>query len=1060
MIDLVAYGRPAREALASAIADAKAGDALAPVTVIVPTNYTGLALRRSLAAQTPLVNVRFQVAGRAAELLGAAVLAHEHRKPLVPWVRMEAIRAALREEPGIFAPVADHSATPRQLARAFDDLRDASEATLERLSSFGPRTADVVRLYRRMRDLTVGFYDESDLVRAAAAAIRQSHPAAREAGSLVLYLPRNLPGAMVGLMEAAAAAGGARAVLGLTGDNRVDGLSRQMAQRLTALGDARESRGVAIPTAMVVASLPDPEEEVRHAARRALSLAREGTPLHRMAILFQQPEQFALLAHEVLDSAGIPHNGPPVRRLAHSLAGRTVLGLYRLTATGFRREVVMDWLTSAPIVADDGRSVPAHRWDQVSRDAGVVKGPAQWASRLDAWAATTESRFTASPEAAAYNGREAEHARALARFIEDLQQQVAGPSRATPALQARHAIALLERYLPRRTVERLPDGTAAEAQGAAWDDVHGILAAIAGFEGQLPEALEESITREAFGHALEEVLDAPSGRLGSLGDGIFVGPLSVAAEMDFDAVFVVGLVEGNTSRGEDPIVTEAEREGAGGEIPSRQLGLLHQRRAYLGSLAGAASATLSYPRADLRGQRTTIPSRWLLESATALNGESLYASELAEMLTRTERPGWFDAVHSFEAALAAGGERASLQERDLASLMNTRRSPEQHYLANQIDALGDGMAARRSRTRKPRFAGSPAAELDAWSGRVPSGSVAAAGSDRPVSPTALETFAECPFRYFLGHVLRVGEVERPEEAETISPADVGNVMHGALEEFFEATHPRPEPLAAWTNGERARLREIAERHCAEAERRGLTGKPLAWAADRARILRDLDRFLDADDEFRTTTKYVYERAEVAFGPSRDGSPSLPPARYTLPDGTEISFRGYIDRVDRGPNGELMVTDYKTGKPDKLKMVGDADPVARLAAGKKLQLPVYALALRGNAGGDPVSARYWFITERHNFQQAVLPLDAGTEQKFGEVVQVLANTMREGYFPAVPGKEDGYTNSYDNCNYCPYERVCPSSQRLEIWKQWKGGPGVKEFAALGEKVLHDAEDPDA
>ena len=36
MIELVAYGSPAREALVAAIAGAKAGDPLAPVTVIVP----------------------------------------------------------------------------------------------------------------------------------------------------------------------------------------------------------------------------------------------------------------------------------------------------------------------------------------------------------------------------------------------------------------------------------------------------------------------------------------------------------------------------------------------------------------------------------------------------------------------------------------------------------------------------------------------------------------------------------------------------------------------------------------------------------------------------------------------------------------------------------------------------------------------------------------------------------------------------------------------------------------------------------------------------------------
>ncbi len=1052
MIDLVGYGRSAREALAAAIAAAKDGDALAPVTVIVPANYVGLGLRRSLAEQAPLVNVRFQVAGRTAELLGGASLAHDQRKPLVPWVRMEAIRAALREDAGIFGPVAGHAATARQLARAFDDLRDASPTTLDQLAGLSPRAADVVRLMRRTRELTAAYYDESDLMWAAAAAVARGDPAAREAGALVLYLPRRLSEAMVRLLEAAAPALGARAVIGLTGDAQVDALARHMAARLAGIGGTEETPGVELPVGTTVASLPDPEEEVRHAVRAALTLAREGMALHRMAILFQQPEQYALLAHEVLTSAGIPHNGPPIRRLAQSLAGRVVLGAYRMAASGFRRETVMDWLTSAPIAGEDGTSVPSHRWDAISREAGVVKGVAQWGARPVAWADAQESRITATPEAADYNARQAAQARALARFVHVLAEELGGELRATPAAHARTAMGLLERYLPLRSVER-PGEQLAEAELDAWEEVHGLLTAIAGLEGQMPPPFESPVSRNEFATALEEVLDAPSGRIGALGDGLFVGPLSAAAELEFEAVFIVGLVEGNTGGGEDPIITEQERDRAGGDIPSRRLGLVHQRRAYLAALSGASVRKLSYARADLRGQRTTIPSRWLLETASAHAAKAVYASDLAELLVSA--PDWFEAVHSFQSVLSRGEERASLQERDLASLIGVRSAPERHYLASEINGLGEGMAARRSRARKRRLAGSAPAELDDWNGKVPDGAVSAAGSLRPVSPTALETFAACPFRYFMGHVLKVGEIERPEEMETITAADAGNVMHAALEEFFTATHPRAEPMAPWTPEERGRLREIAERHCSEAEERGLTGKPLAWAADRARILRDLDRFLDVEEEERARTGFVYARGEVAFGTGKDGA-AAPPALYTLPDGTEIAFRGYIDRVDRGPDGELRVTDYKTGRAEKLKVVSKAEPLARLDGGKKLQLPVYALALEEEAAGKPISARYWFITERENFEQALLPLDAPTREKFGQVVQVLADTMRQGYFPAVPGDEDGWNNSYTNCLYCPYDRICAPGQRLEIWKQWKDGPVVRDFAALAEGALPSTE----
>src|SRR3546814_379957 len=80
-VEWTGYGRSAALALRDAVAAAKGGEPLAPVTVVVPSNHVGVAARRLLASGSlgavtgsgvGLAAVTFLTTYRLAELLGAS----------------------------------------------------------------------------------------------------------------------------------------------------------------------------------------------------------------------------------------------------------------------------------------------------------------------------------------------------------------------------------------------------------------------------------------------------------------------------------------------------------------------------------------------------------------------------------------------------------------------------------------------------------------------------------------------------------------------------------------------------------------------------------------------------------------------------------------------------------------------------------------------------------------------------------------------------------------------------------------------------------------------------
>lgn len=269
---------------------------------------------------------------------------------------------------------------------------------------------------------------------------------------------------------------------------------------------------------------------------------------------------------------------------------------------------------------------------------------------------------------------------------------------------------------------------------------------------------------------------------------------------------------------------------------------------------------------------------------------------------------------------------------------------------------------------------------------------------------------------------------------TISPLERGSLVHSILERFIRQVQEQgtlPAAQVPWTEEHKALLMRIARQAFKEAEESGITGKELLWGLEREAILADLEDFLEEDARLRAQYGVAPDHVEMRFG-FTDGEATTPPAQLKVEGLGTLLFRGFVDRVDLDSAGrEALVLDYKTGGRSSYEAL-KKDPVDR---GRRLQLPIYALAVRQALGEDVhVRAAYWFATTRGGF--ALRPPQPiafeEVEETFTEAVSVIAGGIMRGLFPANPGGED--RGSFENCRYCDFNSLCLS--RRDIYWRWK------------------------
>ena len=1021
-------------------------DSLRPVTVVGPSNYAHLSMRHRL-GRFGIANVRFMVFPRLAELLGAPSLAARGRIPLTPVVNSALVREVASRASGMLEPLRDHPSTHLSLRRTFRELRHADEDALNSLAAQGGLRAETVALYREYRRRAEGYYDTEDLAQAAAAAIRSGNARGLDdLGFIALFRVRGLTPAQRNLAQALTESRRCAMLLGLTGDADADRSTIALAGELGGKGNTPHPTHPVQPVSprahLLVA--PDAHQEMRWVIRRIMRRAESGTPFHRIAVLYRKEAPYGTLIREELALAGIPVAGPNTASLADTAVGGALTGLLDLREADFARDEVMAWLTGSPLKPPpdiDAASFNPTLWDTISKRAKVVRGAETWAQRLNQFADNQErdaGEWEAQGEiyeARAFRMRaDAAVARQLLRFIAGLIEAADSSASVSWEDHSRWVKELLDRYLA--DYDSLPP-----SEQRTYDSIERILSELQSLDSVSPEP-----SFEVFRRALNEALQVSVGHLGSVGHGVFVAPLNLAAAMSFDVAHIVGMIEGAVPPAvrDDPLIPERDRERAGGSaagLPLQQQRKDDERYDYLAALATAPERTLSYPVADPAGQRENFPSRWFLEEASRLEGASVFSSTLPQLSGRD----WLTVIPSLERSLDTLAEDAYADLHDY-NMERLHRWKAVSLTASAHPLASDGLLAASMRLSAARLG----RQFTEWDGNL-----GAAGADfadmltgRPLSPTSLERWAKCPFSYFLGSVLRLSSEESPDDIYTISALDRGSLVHGILEEFVKTARDSgalPRHDDAWSDAHRRELHSIAAKHFADAEARGVTGKTVLWQIARDEMLIDLDAFLDEDLRMRRQYGVSPIGVEAEFGISSDG---WQPAQLTVPDGALVRFRGKIDRVDADGDGKrALVLDYKTGSSYSYRKLKD-DPIDR---GQRLQLAIYSLAARQALGEyGEVSAAYWFVTSGGKFELMPAPPvnieDEGVMERFSEGISTIVGGIGQGLFPANPGPVGRY--GFENCSWCDFKTLCQSRRDVQ-WNRKSRARQLAEYVQLAE-----------
>lgn len=226
------------------------------------------------------------------------------------------------------------------------------------------------------------------------------------------------------------------------------------------------------------------------------------------------------------------------------------------------------------------------------------------------------------------------------------------------------------------------------------------------------------------------------------------------------------------------------------------------------------------------------------------------------------------------------------------------------------------------------------------------------GNTLKTSVSKLETFAKCPFSYYLQYGLKLKEREELK----VQNFDTGSFMHEVIDQFFEKVKNEKIKLPALLETSE-KIEKLVDNVVEEKLEMGKKYNFVATAKYKVlvkRLKRIVSKALKFIIEGLVYSEFNIEGTEIEFGKNC----KYQPITIQLDDGRKIEITGKIDRVDTAIDENekyLRIVDYKSSTKNI--------DLNEVYAGTQLQLLTYMDAVCKEKDCIPAGVLYFSLLEQ-------------------------------------------------------------------------------------------------